>query len=190
GPAAAELRDRGLLELLLELVEAAEGLVDALGEIAGGLAAAARLHAIPEEGVIPHLGRVVEDAGLAVVLGGRADDLLERLARHRRVLGEIVERRDIGLMMLVVMEFERARRGVRLERILGVRQGREFESHLFLVLFGCSGEAARFKNCAGKATVRYSTSRYSRPRPNQRRVPAAASSFDERRALGVVPRER
>src|SRR6185437_4598626 len=172
GPAAAELRDRGLLELLLELVEAAEGLVDALGEIAGGLAAAARLHAIPEEGVIPHLGRVVEDAGLGVVLG------------------EIVERRDIGLMMLVVMEFERARRGVRLERILGVRQGREFESHLFLVLFGCSGEAARFKNCAGKATVRYSTSRYSRPRPNQRRVPAAASSFDERRALGVVPRER
>src|SRR5579883_1779077 len=128
-PAAAELRRGGLLELLLEFVEAAEGLLDAFGEIARRLSAAARLHAVPEEGVIPHLRRIVEDACLGVILCRGANDLLERLARHRRVLHQVVEIGHISLVMLAVMKLERARRHMRLKAVLGIGKRREFESH-------------------------------------------------------------
>src|SRR5215469_2495054 len=63
-PAAAELTDRGRLELLLELVEAAAIPVDRLSDLPARRAAAVRLHRVPEEGVVPHLGRVVEHTGL------------------------------------------------------------------------------------------------------------------------------
>src|SRR5229473_8399281 len=85
-PAAAELAGRRLLELLLELVEAAEGLLDRLEDLTGGLAAAARPQAIPEEGVVPALRRVVEDLRLGFILGGGADHVLERLAGEGCVL--------------------------------------------------------------------------------------------------------
>src|SRR5579883_2311845 len=73
GPAAAELRRGGLLELLLEFVDAAEGLLDALCDIARGLSATPRLHAVPEKGVIPHLRRIVEDRHLGLVPGRGAN---------------------------------------------------------------------------------------------------------------------
>src|SRR5438105_3070912 len=51
GPAAAELADCRRLEIVLEFGEAAEIAVDRLGDVTGRIAAALRLHAIPEEGV-------------------------------------------------------------------------------------------------------------------------------------------
>src|SRR5207237_3116886 len=87
GPAAAELADCRRLEIVLELGEAAEVAVDRLGEVAARGAATLRLHAVPEEGMVPHLGGVVEDAGLGGILGGRLDGLLERLALPRRAFG-------------------------------------------------------------------------------------------------------
>src|SRR5579863_8399935 len=59
GPAAAELADRGGLEIVLELGEAAEIAVDRLREVAARGAAAIGLHAVPEEGMVPHLRGVV-----------------------------------------------------------------------------------------------------------------------------------
>src|SRR5437764_5784622 len=56
GPAAAELIDRGLLELLLELVHVAEIALEGLREVACWRAAAIRLQAVPEEIVVPYLG--------------------------------------------------------------------------------------------------------------------------------------
>src|SRR5580658_7507460 len=54
-PAAAELADRGLLELIFEFGEAAEIAVDARGERARRFSAAIGLHRGPEEGVVPRL---------------------------------------------------------------------------------------------------------------------------------------
>src|SRR5712691_8399502 len=70
-PAAAELTDGRCLELLLELVETAAVAVDRLRYRAGPGAAAVRLHAVPEEGVVPHLRGVVEQARLRAVLVAR-----------------------------------------------------------------------------------------------------------------------
>src|SRR5207248_1222531 len=106
GPAAAELADCRCLELLLELVEAAAVAIDRLRDVAAWRAAATRLHRVPKEGVVPHLRRVVEDTGLRGIAIGRLDDLLERLALHRRALDEIVEVGDVGLVVLVVVEIE------------------------------------------------------------------------------------
>src|SRR6185437_9951456 len=128
-PAAAELGRRCLLELLLELVEPAEALLDRLLHLARRLPAAARPHAVPEEGVVPHLRRVVEDPGLGVVLGGSADDLFQRLTGERGVLHQLVQGRDIGRVVLAMVELERARRHMRLEAVLRIGQRRKFEGH-------------------------------------------------------------
>src|SRR5688572_8601574 len=53
GPARAEGADRGLGELFLEGGEAAEGLGDAVAELALRLAAALGLQAVPVEAVVP-----------------------------------------------------------------------------------------------------------------------------------------
>src|SRR5690606_26001298 len=77
GPAAAELRRAGILELLNELVERAEVGVDLVGNRAGRLAAAIRLHRMPVESVVPDLRRIVEYAGFRRIIGGVLHDLLE-----------------------------------------------------------------------------------------------------------------
>src|ERR1700691_1341668 len=75
-PPAAERSTPGLDEVVLEIGQAAKLVFDPLGEFAGGLAAALRLHAVPEEFVVPGLGGVVEDRRLGAVLGGETDNLL------------------------------------------------------------------------------------------------------------------
>ena len=62
-PAGAELVDAGLLELGLEVGEGAEGRVDRVGERAGGLAAAVRAHALPEQRVVVVAAAVVAHGG-------------------------------------------------------------------------------------------------------------------------------
>src|SRR6516165_4662181 len=128
-PAAAELADCRRLELLLELVETAAVAVDGLSDRPARRAAAVRLHRIPEKGMVPHLRGVVKDARLGRVLVGGLDYLLERLLLRRGALDEVVEVRDIGLMMPAVMKIHRPLGDMRLQRVFRVRQGRQFESH-------------------------------------------------------------
>src|SRR5262245_51044584 len=71
-PAAAELRRGGRAQLGLKLVEAAESVVDGLGQFAGRLAAALGPHDAPEHRMIGMAAAVVDD-GLADVLGYRLD---------------------------------------------------------------------------------------------------------------------
>src|SRR5579862_207829 len=127
GPARAELPDARRLELLLELVEAAEGLVDRARDVARRRSAAVRLHHRPEQVVVPRLGGVVEDADLVVLLPSLADDLLERLVGKRAVADQPVQGRVVGLVMLAVMKLERTRRHVGFERVVGIGQRGEFE---------------------------------------------------------------
>src|SRR5580658_6964220 len=129
GPAAAELGVRRFLELVAELVDVAEGLLDAEQQVAARAAAAPGAHAVPEEAVVPGLRRIVEDRRLRLVPGGGADHVLERLAGERRVLHQLVERRHIGLVMLAVVKLQGARRHIGLKAVLRIRQGREFEGH-------------------------------------------------------------
>src|SRR2546427_573608 len=62
GPARAEVAHGRLHEGFLEGGVAAPLLVDGVSQCAGGLAATVGGHAVPEEGVVPDLGCVVEDA--------------------------------------------------------------------------------------------------------------------------------
>src|SRR5690606_6910084 len=74
-PAGTEGTDGNLAELFRELIEGTEGGVDGISQSAGGLTTTVGLHAVPVEGVVPHLGGVVEDAA-----GGGLDDLFQGLA--------------------------------------------------------------------------------------------------------------
>ena len=62
GPSRAEVAHRTFGECFLEGLVVAPLLVDRSGQRAARLAAAAGLQAAPEEGVVPDLGGVVEDA--------------------------------------------------------------------------------------------------------------------------------
>src|SRR5690606_15596560 len=102
GPAGTEGADGDLGEFFLELVEGAEGGIDGVGQGAGGLATAVGLHAVPVEGVVPHLGGVVEDAA-----GGALDDLFQGLAFELGARNQVVQVGDIGLVVLAVVVFQR-----------------------------------------------------------------------------------
>lgn len=94
----AELRDAGLGELLLELLEGAEVTRDGRGDVTGGGAAAFRFHRVPVKGVIPDLGGVVEDAAV-----GAHDHFFEALRRIGLPVEELVEVVDVGLVVLSVV---------------------------------------------------------------------------------------
>src|SRR4051794_27254767 len=76
-PAAAELADAGRVHLLLELVEAAEGLGDRAGERAARVTAAVGAHDLPEEGVV-RVAACVVAYGRALVVR-QAVEVLEHL---------------------------------------------------------------------------------------------------------------
>ena len=101
-PAGAEGTDSGLGELFLELVEGAEGRVDGISQRTSRLAAGVRRQAIPEEGVVPDLSGVVEDAA-----GGGLDDAFQVLAFELGARDQVVQVGDVGSVMLVVVELER-----------------------------------------------------------------------------------
>lgn len=128
-PAAAELPGCGSLELFLEFVEAAAIAVDGRGDIAAWGATALRLHRMPEEGVVPYLCGVIENAGFRTVSICRLDDVFERLLLEWLTLDQIVQIRDIGLVMPAVMEIHRPLGDVRFKRVFRVGQGRQFKSH-------------------------------------------------------------
>jgi hypothetical protein len=77
--------------------------------------------------VVPHLGRVIENAALRLL-----DDVFQRQVFELGALDQVVQVRDVSLMVLAVVLFQRLGRDVRLQGILGVRQWRQ---GMFHVLF-------------------------------------------------------
>ena len=76
GPPGSESCSGLGAELLLELIKRAKVTVDRFGNRTVRLAASIGGHGLPVEGVVPHLGRVVEHG----TNGGRLDDFLQRLS--------------------------------------------------------------------------------------------------------------
>src|SRR4051794_9934039 len=130
GPAAAEAVDARVLELVLERVEAAEGLPDGVRQRSVGLAAAVRAHDLPEEAVVGVTAGVVANRGLLVAERGEVlQHLLDRLVGPLRALERGVGLVHIGLVVLVVVDAHRLLVDVRLERAVVVREVRYLECH-------------------------------------------------------------
>src|SRR5471030_2860862 len=132
GPARAELADASRREVGFHLLDTAEILVDRGLELGGNLVAAAvRLHPLPELPVVVVLAGIVEEAG---VLAERAfDDLLERFALKPAADQQLVAVVDIGLVVLVVVIFERLARHVGRQLIIGIGQLGQRERHQILL---------------------------------------------------------
>ena len=73
------------------------------------------------------LAGIVEQAGM--LAEGLLDDFFEALALEAAVLEQVIAVGDVGLVMLVVVVLERFLAHVRTEGIIGIGQGRKFESH-------------------------------------------------------------
>src|SRR3981081_760076 len=127
-PARTELADTGGGELALEFLQPAEILGDLLFQAAGQFAAAAvRLHPVPEVQMVVVLAGIVEERR---ILAERAlDDLLEGLALELGALQHIVAVGHIGLMMLVVMVFQRFLRHMGRKRVIGIGQVGKRKGH-------------------------------------------------------------
>src|SRR5690606_22302110 len=67
GPARAKVANSRVVELLLERFKGTECLVDGFSDCTSGLTAAIGAQAVPEESVVPDLGRVVENRALRAV---------------------------------------------------------------------------------------------------------------------------
>ena len=127
-PAGAELGGAGSREIRLHLFDAAEILVDRGLQLAGNLvAAAARLHPFPEMHVVVVLAGIVEQAG--ILAEGALDDLLERFALEAGAFQQLVAVVDIGLVVLVVVIFQRLPRHVGRQRVVGIGQVGQLERH-------------------------------------------------------------
>ena len=131
GPAGTEVGRGGLGEFFLELVQRTPLGVDRVGQCATRSAAAVRLQAIPEKGVVPDLGGVVEQAA-----GRLLDDVFEGSIFEFRALDQVVQVGHVSLVMLAVMVFQGFLGHVRLQCIHGIGQGREsvFHRQSFLLL--------------------------------------------------------
>src|SRR5207248_5151413 len=131
-PAAAELPDRGLLQLLLELVIATDGGLDRVGDASRGVATAARTHDRPADGVVGVAAGVVADRR-PDVLRDVVDPPEQVFDRFPAQLGVLLDRgvgvRHIGGVVLVVVDLHRLRVDVWLERIERIRKLGNFECH-------------------------------------------------------------
>ena len=114
--------------MFFEFRKRAEGFVDGFREGAGGLAAAVGRHHEPEERVVQVAADIVAEAG-ADGLGGILEVFEEFFGRKLREFGvagqEFVGVRDVGLVVLVVVDAHRLGIDVRLEGLVGIREGRE-----------------------------------------------------------------
>ena len=111
-----------------ELGERADIGGDLLFELARQLVAAATLlHPFPEVDVILVLAGIIEEAR---VLAERAlQDFLDRLVLPLGALGEIIAIGHVGLVVLVVVIFERLARHMRGQCVIGIGQFRQGECH-------------------------------------------------------------
>src|ERR1035437_9823561 len=130
GPSAAELRDRRGYKGLLELIEAAEGLLDLFQKAPRGFAATAGFHALPEKRVVPALRGFVDHGLLVCRADGFPDYRIQRLPRQRGSRDQLIEVIDISLMMLAVMEAHSLGGHVRSQGVLGIGQRRQLKLRL------------------------------------------------------------
>src|SRR6202167_3500593 len=188
GPAGAELVDAGFLELGLEVREGAERGGDRFAELAARLAAAARAHALPEERVVVVPAAVVFD-GTALGLGHGVEILqhvLDRGVRERRALQRGVDLVDVGLVVLVVMEFHRRLVDVRLQGVVCVGKRRYGVGHGRRLLVGLYAiDDSRMTAVLSEGPCRVSLSRAptrgrDASRPRARRPPAHARTISTR----------
>src|ERR1700730_4327154 len=120
-PARAELGDACLDEVLLHFGDRAKIGDDLLFKLARNLvAAAARLHPLPEMQVIVVLAGIVEESG--VLAKGTLDDILERFALPLGAFEQIVGVVDVSEVMFVVVIFKRFARHVRGKRLMRIGQ--------------------------------------------------------------------
>src|SRR5262249_6782947 len=116
GPPGAKLSGRSGAKSVFESLKVAPTTGDCGGWLAGRLTATSRRHGIPVKRVIPHLCRIVEQPPF----GRRADELFRRLAGFRFALREIVQVRDVRLMMPAIVKIERFRGDMGLQSIFGI----------------------------------------------------------------------
>ena len=183
GPARAEVADRRLDEGLLEGGVAAPLGLDRRGQRALGLAAAAGLHAVPEEGVVPDLRGVVVDAA-----AGLPDDVLQR---HRLELGallQVVEVHDVGVVVLAVVVLERLAAVVRGQRVERVRQGGQGVFHRGPLVGGRCCDSRQSRRDLVAAVTRCAASSAPRCAPAARRGRRPRRPAPRRPAAGRRPR--
>src|SRR5271166_5478188 len=127
-PAGAELRNAGLDEVFLGLVDRPERVLQRLLELARHLGSSPSwLHPFPEVDVVVVLTGVIEYGG---VLAERPfDDLFEGLALPLGSLERVIPVVDVGQVMLVVVIFQGFSRHMRLQRVISVRKVRQRETH-------------------------------------------------------------
>ena len=102
-------------------------------ELARRALALGRRKALPEKAVIPQLGAVVEQLGVARA-AAFADHLRKRCAAQLAfLLDQLVGLVDVGFVVLAVVELEGFGRHVRRERILGIWQVGKLERHHHLL---------------------------------------------------------
>ena len=77
--------------------------------------------------VVVVLAGIVEER--LVLAEGGLDDLLDALAFELGALEQLVAGVDIGLVVLVVMKFERLLRHIGLQRVIGIGKFGECERH-------------------------------------------------------------
>src|SRR5665647_577459 len=118
-PARAELGNASLRQVLFDLCERTNVGGDLLLQFAGQLVAATvLLHPLPEMAVVIMLSGIIEEG---LVLTERAlHNLLDRLVFPLRTFGKVVGGGHIGLVVLVVMDFERFARHVRGKRVVWI----------------------------------------------------------------------
>jgi len=110
----------------------------AVGQAARRLAAAARLHQLPEERMVRVAAAVVAHGG-ALVLGDHVEQrehLLERAAVPLGAVERLVEVVDVGLVMLSVVDAHRLLVDRRFECVVVVRERGKLVGHRCLLRFG------------------------------------------------------
>src|SRR5216683_3384657 len=131
-PAASELADRRLLQLLFERVIAAKRGLDGVRDAPLGSPAAARTHDGPEDRVVRVAAGVVANH-VPDVLGHFVDTPEQVFDRLYRQTGMSLERRvgvvHVGRVVLVVMDLHRPGVDVRLESIEPVGKRRNYKCH-------------------------------------------------------------
>lgn len=106
GPARAKLGGACTLEGVLEGVKGAKVAVDGVSELAGGGAALVGAHGLPEEGVVDHLGGVIELGGGLAPIPGLQHHLFDGHVLVVGALDLVVQVGHVSLVVLAVVELE------------------------------------------------------------------------------------
>ncbi|MNV01858.1 hypothetical protein D3C71_920760 [compost metagenome] len=133
GPAAAEAAQGRLGEGLLEGIQAPQIPGNRLGQLTARLTAPLRAHHLPEQAVVGMTATMIAHRPLhahrqAVETG---EQFVHRQGRQLGELGQGgIEVGDIGLVVTAVVDLHGQRVYVRLQRVIGVAEGRQGMAHV------------------------------------------------------------